>query len=405
MTKQFLAKFPGVCHSCGNPINVGDPITWTRTRNAEGKKQRWHQGCPNPTGDTPTPKQPVDVPVTPAIPVTPVTAHPATTTAHPATQDGDIMKRLADAIGPFIQLNGDALKTEILALVEDRLASVITVREVLEIRLPDGTTIETDEPKHHLLPKLIKHILAPVVPGRNKKNYYLYGMPGSGKSYAGIQAARILNMDRDYLPCTPSTTKSDVFGFMSGMTGEYVTSGFRRIYECGGVFVFDELDNTDPRLQAGINGALENGDCAFPDALVKRHPSAVIIGTGNTAGYGANRQFPGRQPMDGAFRGRFAFISWETDEKMERQAALALNPRADKWIDWVQALRKLALKDYPQLLVTARASIDGAEKLAQGETCAEAAQMHLWQGYDADSVKAMLARLPYPSNSDAGMVA
>ncbi len=107
--------------------------------------------------------------------------------------------------------------------------------------------------------------------------------------------------------------------------------------------------------------------------------------------------FPDRRPLDGAFRRRFLFVEWNTDTNLEQTLASAQNPAAAAWVIWVQTLRAWAKTNMPRLLVTADASIKGAQLLATGRyTAAEVAEMVTFKGFDRDSVAKTLAANPLP---------
>jgi cobaltochelatase CobS len=364
MVKQInSSKFSGKCAICGGRFSKGDPIWW----NTENKKAG-HPFCAQPE-EEPAMETPTPEPQAPQV-------------------NGDLMAQFAKAIQPFIGSSED-LKAEVLDMVEQRLACVETVEHVFKVEQRDGTILQLEGKQHRLFDMLLKLLL-------NGEHVYLYGDPGSGKSTAAIKAAEALGMKHGYISLTPMTPESRLFGYMNGMTGEYVSTEFYRLYRDGGVFCIDEMDNGSSSLLVALNSALENGSCAFPCGMVKKHADFILVATGNTVGLGANRMFPNRQPMDGAFRERFLFCEWNTDESLERHIALQFNPKAASWVDWVQRLRAYAKQHYPMLLVTQRASIKGSKLLANGFDPSVAANMTVFKGFDADSVKAIVANNPLP---------
>jgi cobaltochelatase CobS len=226
------------------------------------------------------------------------------------------------------------------------------------------------------------------------KHVYLFGGPGSGKSTAGFKVADALGVRHGYISLTAQTGESRLFGYMDA-TGNYVKTEFFTCYTEGGVFVIDEADNASANLLTALNGALANGHAAFPCGNLPRHKDFVCIATGNTSGWGANPMFPERRPMDAAFRERFVFIQWEYDLKFERRLAIAHNPNAAKWIDWVQMTRIYCASTYPKLMVTPRASIEGASLLGMMPIL-DIANMLVFKGFDKDSVTRILSANPLP---------
>lgn len=379
----FAAKKAGTCASCAKPIEPGQFINWARR--GPNKFKAWHQDCPTPSENSnhETETEPETTQVDPFTQVQ-TKPEPKAPSVH-----GDLATILANAIQPHIG-STESMKAEIMAMVEKRLNSVQTIEHVFSVTQRDGSTVKLEGRQHKHFDTLIKLLL-------NGDHVYLWGEPGSGKSTAAIKAAEALGFAHGYISLTPMTPESRLFGYMNGMSGEYVPTEFRRMYENGGVFCIDEMDNGSSALLVALNSALENGSCAFPDRMVAKHEDFILVATGNTVGLGANRMFPNRQPMDGAFRERFLFVNWETDTDLERHIALQFNPKAGSWIDWVQSVRKHAREHHPQLLVTQRASIKGAKLLANGFKPIDAAFMGVFKGFDADSVRSICAKFPIPS--------
>ena len=282
----------------------------------------------------------------------------------------DVDKRISDAVTK-------AIKTAMEHLPVNRI----------EIVFPD-LELKTIDGQHECFARLLKRVM-------RRKHVYLYGGPGSGKSTAGFKVADALGLRHGYISLTAQTGESRLMGYMDA-TGNYIKTEFFTCYTQGGVFVIDEADNASANLLTSLNGALANGHAAFPCGNMPRHADFVCIATGNTCGWGANPMFPERRPMDAAFRERFAFIEWGYDETFEKSLALAFNPNASTWIKWVQSTRKYAASTYPKLMVTPRASIEGAQMLLDGETYPVIADELIFKGFDKDSVTRILAACPLP---------
>jgi cobaltochelatase CobS len=143
--------------------------------------------------------------------------------------------------------------------------------------------------------------------------------------------------------------------------GRYVSTQFRQAFEEGGLYLADEIDSWLPSATMGLQAAIANGHCDFPDGRVTRHPDFVMMVGANTVGTGATVEYSGRNKMDAAFLDRFEFLSWGIDEALER--AIAGN---DKWVSYVQGCRARALAKGIKNPISPRASISGAKLLAKG---------------------------------------
>jgi len=264
----------------------------------------------------------------------------------------------------------DAIGSDIRSNVAKAIRDLAPVSLVVSVAnapaVPLGLT-------HRLTPKVIRLLARP---GRN---VYLHGPAGSGKTTVAAQAGQAFNLPVYYVAKVESEYL--LLGFRDA-TGSVVRTPFREAYEHGGVFLFDELDGSGAGAIVALNMALANGVCAFPDGVVKRHPDFKCIAAGNTTLTGSSRQYVGREQLDAASIDRFTFLEFGYDDALER--ALASNA---EWCDYVQRIRRvIAQRELPHL-VTPRATYEGCALLEDGFTWEEAAQMAIWKGLDADTVK------------------
>lgn len=262
---------------------------------------------------------------------------------------------------------------------------------VVVVERRDGTRTEVQGDRHPLYSRLLRYVASGM-------HVYLYGAPGGGKSTAAHQAATDLGRQYGYLSLAPMTPESRLVGFLDA-GGTYRETPFFKCYTQGGVFCLDEMDNANDAMLTALNGALENGKAAFPCGIEDRHPDFVVVATGNTAGYGGTRGHAGRRAMDAATRERFAYVPWTYDETFERKLALAVHPTCDVWINWVQAARKHCVQHHPDVVVSPRASIRGAQLLRDGavETSMELAEAVVFKGLEASQVTRIVGACPLPA--------
>jgi len=246
--------------------------------------------------------------------------------------------------------------------------------ENLKSRKPLDLMIKLDNSKpqdfgkqHFQLPTLIQ-ILA------TKLNVYLVGPAGAGKTYAAIQCAKALEVEFYFTGAIASEFK--LTGFIDAQ-GKIVSTEFRKAFEKGGLFLFDEIDASYPQAVLAFNAALANDYMDFPDKRVQRHEKFYCIAAANTYGQGADRQYVGRNQLDAASLDRFVFIDWKYDENLERK--LAGN---QDWSDYVQKIRRYIEAQRIRHVVSPRASIYGAKLLANDISREIVEQTILWKGLD-----------------------
>ncbi|MFN9291274.1 MAG: AAA family ATPase, partial [Planctomyces sp.] len=149
---------------------------------------------------------------------------------------------------------------------------------------------------------------------------------------------------------------------------EYVESDFVRLYENGGVFLFDEVDAADPNTLLFINQALANGSFFVPQrkgrSKVTRHADFVCVAAANTFGNGANGTYAGRERLDEAFLDRFRagrhFVDY--DKAFERSAV------SPDLLAWGWAVRKRMEELRMQRVMSTRFLLDSTKALAAGKS-------------------------------------
>lgn len=241
-----------------------------------------------------------------------------------------------------------------------------------------GTTRTVDGLQHKIFPRVLRYVA-------HGKHVYLYGPAGSGKTTMAGQVAQALG--RPFFHTGALYTKYDIIGSETA-TG-YKPSDFRRAYEAGGIFLFDEMDSSDSRALVAFNAALENGSCAFPDAIVPRHHDFVAIGAANTIGRGADRVYVGREPLDGATLDRFAQIAMDYDYDLE-MSIVGTDDIGKAWTLKVQTWRDRCYDLKIRHIISPRASIWGAIMLRDGAPESEIMADLVFRGLDPAQVQKIM---------------
>ena len=369
----MLARYEGYCRKCNKPIHVGDEITWSR----KGKRGVYHSPtCPIATNSAVAPYTPIysstnDIisvaPASEAIidvkPETPSTNHQKEPTLNANT---DLASIIASAVQSHLKLpdNKPSLDVDaIRALVADEVAK-IQMPTRIEVKQLDGSV--SDLGVQHKQFGLLLTILS------TRTNVWLTGPTGSGKTHAAEQCAKALSLPFYFNGAIGEPYM--LLGFKNAL-GELVRTPFREAYEGGGIYLFDEVDASNPNALLSFNAALSNGVCSFPDGVVTKHPDFICIAAANTFGLGGTNDYVGRLKQDAAFISRFAFLTWEYDEALE--TALTGNPT---WSERVQTLRKKAHTKGIKVVISPRASYNGAKLLAAGVEQDVVEQLTIRQG-------------------------
>ena len=230
----------------------------------------------------------------------------------------------------------------------------------------------------------------------------LVGPAGTGKTHAAQQVAEALEIPFEFTGAIDS--KYALSGFIDAQ-GRIVSTAFRRAFEGGGVFLFDEIDASLPGAVLAFNAALAGDYCDFPDGKIRRHENFRAIAAANTYGQGASRTYVGRYQQDAAALDRYAMLDWPIDESLE--SALIGQPRpenapepielnpvlsesecaklAAKWLVTVRNFRAKVERAGLRHIVSPRATVMGVRLIAAGWQWNDCKESVLYKGLDADA--------------------
>lgn len=297
----------------------------------------------------------------------------------PAVDQGAIAQQIAGLFaGLFATLAAGAVNEDrVRAIVDTAIADAVS-RLVNRVSVQVADLPEVDcGVQHRMFPVLLRACSARMADG-HRLNVWLRGPAGSGKTTAGKMVAKALSLR--FVTNGAISQPFELLGFM-GVQGTLVRTPFREAWEHGGVYLFDEVDSSNPNAVLAFNAALANGVCAFPDGMVERHPDCVVLAGANTSGNGATSDYVGRMKQDAAFLNRFVEIDWPVDEALES----AIVPHTD-WVRRVQGVRaRVEQRGLKGHMVTPRASVYGAALLAAGIDWNTVEQMTLRKGLSDDA--------------------
>lgn len=233
-------------------------------------------------------------------------------------------------------------------------------------------TVKLPAVHHRLLPKLVR---ACAVRGQDghRKNIFLTGPTGSGKSTAARQVAEMFGIDFDYIGQV--NMPHEVVGYRNTVTGEWAQTAFTKIFINGGVIVMEEMDAWSPNATLATNVPLANGYLSAPDGTMhKRHPDCVIIACANTWGAGATAEYVGRNKLDNAYLNRFGIrFSFEYDSKLEDRA---VGSDMQEVAEFVRVCRHNAARKGLKVVISPRSSIEIADMVRAGFSLLEASEMN-----------------------------
>lgn len=239
---------------------------------------------------------------------------------------------------------------------EGKVLELMPPRQIEVVNHVNGTSTNVGL-QHYKFPILLRATQAKDHRG-SRLNIWLTGPTGSGKTTAAENAARALGLDFGSDGSLDADYK--VLGFRDA-NGNIISTEFIRIYQNGGIYVADEIDNWMPSALLSLNAALANGWMTTPGGMIRRHPDACVIACANTWGLGATSDYVGRTRLDAASLDRFQpKIDWPYDETLERAVADATaGANGIKWFDIVRGARAKAKTQGLKIIISPRATYNG----------------------------------------------
>jgi hypothetical protein len=269
----------------------------------------------------------------------------------------------ADSVIEILDKQFSTVYAQLLTAMVDKRLKDMTSRTTVEIldRRTDPPTLTDVGPQHREFSTLLDVLQARQPHNGARLNVWLAGPTGSGKTTSAKKAAQALGMRFGF--CGAMDTEYKLLGFVNAQ-GQIVDTEFKRFYTEGGVYLLDEVDSWLPSALLALNAALANGECAFPEGTLPRHPEFLAIAGANTWGMGGTTDYVGRTKLDAAFLARFSLkIYWDYDEDLE----LTLVPAEyHAWAKRVQTLRANARRQGLQVIIHPRYIYEGAAMLAMG---------------------------------------
>jgi MoxR-like ATPase len=237
-----------------------------------------------------------------------------------------------------------------------------------------GTTMVDMTYKHEAFDDVLRAVQSGVMP-------FMPGPAGCGKTMIAEQIAVTLGLPFYYASAVNSPYQ--LLGFTDAQ-GRVVITPFRKAYEEGGLFLFDEMDCSAPDALVALNTAIGGDTLNAPDIMVKRHANFRCMAAANTYGHGATLDYIGRNPLDGATLDRFTEYSMDYDQKIEQMLVDAKYPKHRNWVPLVQTARAKARELGIRQIISTRACLQGAALLTSGFSRPKTFEMTVAKGLSED---------------------
>ena len=266
--------------------------------------------------------------------------------------------------------------------LKNKISNIQNIVEGKPLQINLGTI---EQPKNELVHKCFHKIIRVLQSAKRiNKHIQLVGPAGSSKTTLTRQVANAIGIDYLCMSVGQQTTVSNLLGYMSA-TGQYISTPLRDAFENGKLICLDEFDTANPSTVTILNALLANDICSFPDKIVNKHPNFICIICCNTYGYGGDINYIGRNRLDSATLDRFVTIEVDYDEELENK--LANHP---DWFKIVKKIRENVQKQGLKVVVSPRASMQGADLLDADFGVEEVLDMVILKGVSQDVKSQML---------------
>lgn len=215
------------------------------------------------------------------------------------------------------QFSAEKLINEVMPQIKQKVVDefgILPVKHEITVNGSNPVTIEAD------LPPVFDDILDSASCG---VNVMMTGPAGTGKGFMARQVAKAL--EAEFYEVNAVGAEYGLTGFVDA-NSNYVKTPFYDACKASSegkkvVFLFDEMDCSDPASLKVFNEALEAGEFTFPNDEKLNFEDMVVMSACNTYGTGADEMYVGNV-IDASTRNRFVMIKVDYNRKVEEQLAL-----------------------------------------------------------------------------------
>lgn len=224
-----------------------------------------------------------------------------------------------------------------------------------------------------------------------KRNVYLHGPAGTGKSHIGKQIADALGLKFYFVNAVQ--TAYDLTGF-NDANSHFEETEFYKAFVYGGVLMVDELDASVPEALITMNSALAQKSFNFPNGNKKAHKDFKVIASGNTIGNGGDNQYNARYQIDKSSMDRFDFIDIYYSPAVE----YSIVNGNEELLAFMRDLRKTAENTEIDLLVTYRA-LEGVATMESVLSLDKVLSSCVVKGMEKEDLKMLIRNLSVSSDN------
>ena len=295
-----------------------------------------------------------------------------------------LMQETANKMKDIVSNKINALENEMLSKIADIKIKSDTRLDAIDKKvseIPFSVNLGTvEKPKNKIVHRKFNTIIKVLQSAKRiNKNIMLVGKAGSGKNVLCEDVAQALKINYYPMSVGLQTTKSDLLGFVNAQ-GDYVTTPVRQAFENGGLLLLDEFDASHAGVATILNSLLANEVCSFPDKIVKKHKDFICFIACNTYGKGGSIDYIGRNRLDGATLDRFITIEVDYDDTLESKLT-----NNKEWLKVIRKMRKNIQRFGLKVILSPRASMQGADLLDAGFSVEEVLEMTVYKGLGEDS--------------------
>lgn len=241
------------------------------------------------------------------------------------------------------QIKENQAVQEVLNSMRKRIDQLETTRKVEFTITTNGKKVKLPETVHEVFPDVLFHIEA-------GDNVMLVGPTGCGKTELAMMIAKHLKRRFGMISWSGGITEGALYGYSTPnvTTGQmtFNSTEFIDFVEKGGLFLHDEIDGGDANVLMSLNAPLSNKILSIKrpkNNKIEWHQKFICMATANTWGNGADRQYIGRNQMDGATIKRFVLVDMDYDKALEHK--LCPVPKfVERMHKWRENLRKNRLE-------------------------------------------------------------
>lgn len=249
------------------------------------------------------------------------------------TEIEEIGKQVLDSVAEVVAKNNtEAIVEKIMPAVKAKI-----LEEYGE--LPERHEVKIgEEPEVKIqgsLPPCFNSVLAYSV---NGNPVMLTGHAGTGKGYIARKVAEA--MEAKFFEVNAVKNSFDLTGFVDAQS-RFVRTPFydacKTVADGGkAVFLFDEMDCSEPEVLKIFNEALSSMEFTFPNDEHLNFDNLVIISACNTYGTGNDELYSGEQ-LDASTLDRFVLVKVDYDKSVE----LSLCNHDEDLVDFIERFRKV----------------------------------------------------------------